>query len=256
MSIKWAKQLQQIDDIRQGNLEGIESVQLPVAVLMDKNTDFTQIKETLLSQGVTFDVFNSPLPKGLQVTKLGFNLYSWQDYLNEAVRRVAEMGGKVLVWSDGEDRMLPIEGDRHHFKQQFYRMVYALCNISEQYDITVCLEPLSEERTNFLNSPEEVMQCFSKIGKENLSLSIGLRNLVEMSLNINDLVALKEAIRHIHIENPMFFDETRSPQPTDSFVYTSFFNIIKAMDYSGVISLPSDVDEASLQYCRELLGIN
>ncbi len=221
--------------------------------MQSKESDFLRVKEALLSQGVSFEVFDSPLPEGLQVTKLGFNLYSWSDYLNTAVERIAELGCKSLVWSDGKSRTLPVEGEKQRFKEQYYKLMHTLCSISEQYSITVCIEPLSQRRTNFLNTLGETMECFSKIGKPNLSLAIGLRNLIEMSVDFKDLMTFKESIGHIHIENPAYPMETKSPRSTDEYDYSPFFNAIREIQYSGVLSLPPDADKVSLQYCKDLL---
>ena len=196
MNVRWAKRLQRTEDIKREELEGFDGVQLPVeAVMNQEDSAFLEKKNTLLSQGFSFEVFESPLPAGIQVTERGFNTYFWTEYLHTAVRRIAELGCKVIVWSDGRARILPLEGEVSTLKEQFYQFVFLLCDISKQYDITVCLEPLSERRTNFLNSLQETVECFSVIGSPNLALTIGLRSLVELSVDFKDLMAYKDLDR-------------------------------------------------------------
>jgi len=255
MNIRWAKRLQGIADIRQEGLEGFDCVQLPVdAVMNQEEPAFLREKDTLLSQGVSCEVFEAPLPTGIQVTERGFNTYFWTEYLHTAVRRIAELGCKVLVWSDGRSRILPIEGEASTLKEQFYQLVFLLCNISKRYEITVCLEPLSERRTNFLNSLQETVDCFSVIGSPNLALTIGLRSLIELSVDFTDLLNYNNSIAHIHVENPTESHAMISPRVTDEYDYAPFFNTVRDMEYSGVLTLPSDADETVLQYCKKLWG--
>jgi sugar phosphate isomerase/epimerase len=253
MNVRWAKRLRETVEVRQEDLEGFECIQLPVDAVMEREESaFLREKETLLSQGVSFEVFESPLPRGIQVTERGFNMYSWTEYLHTAIRRIAELGCKVLVWDDGRSRILPIEGEVATLKEQFYQLVFLLCEISARYHITICLEPLSERRTNFLNSLKETVDCFSLIGSPNLSLAIGLRSLVELSVNFTDLLSYKDSIAHIHVENPTQAHEMTSPRSTDEYDYAPFFNAVQGIQYSGVLSLPSDADETALLYCKKL----
>ncbi len=253
MSVRWTKQLREIGDVGQGDLEGFDGIQLPVAAVMNREESvFRGEKDTLLAQGISFEVFESPLPAGIQVTERGFNTYFWTEYLHTAVRRIAELGCKALVWSDGRSRVLPLEGEASTLKEQFHQLVFLLCDISQRYDITVCLEPLSARRTNFLNSLQETVDCFAMIGSPNLALTIGLRSLVELSVDFTDLPIYKDSIAHIHVENPTQPHELTAPRAADGYDYAPFFKTLRDMQYAGVLSLPPDTDEAALRYCQKL----
>ena len=113
---------------------------------------------------------------------------------------------------------------------------------------------MSERRTNFLNSLQETVECFSVIGSPNLALTIGLRSLVELSVDFEDLITYKDSIAHIHVENPAQPYEMLSPRVADGYGYASFFNAVREMQYSGVLSLPPDADKTALLYCQKLWG--
>lgn len=253
MNVRWAKQIQKITNINQNELGQFDCLQLPVDAVMGQNeSDFLKKRSTLLEQGFCLEVFESPLPAGIQVTEQGFNTYLWTEYLHTALPRIAELGCKTLIWSDGEARILPIEGDVARLKEQFYQFIYLLCDISQRYGITVCLEPLDKQRTNFLNSIKETIDCISSIGSSNLALTIGLRSLVELSIDSKELVTYKNHIAHIHAENPSEAGTILSPRADDSYDYVSFFKTVKDISYSGVISLPSDADKTVLLHCKKL----
>ena len=96
--------------------------------------------------------------------------------------------------------------------------------------------------------------CFSLIGSPNLALTIGLRSLVELSVDFADLLSYKDSIAHIHVENPTQSHEMTSPRVTDGYNYAPFFSAVRDMQYAGVLSLPPDADETALLYCKKLWG--
>lgn len=89
-----------------------------------------------------------PLPADVRVTQKGFNIYVWMEHLKAAVHRMAELGCRKLVWSDGRARVLPVEGATAGFKEQVLQFLYMLCGVAANFDMTVLIEPLGPRRTN------------------------------------------------------------------------------------------------------------
>jgi sugar phosphate isomerase/epimerase len=267
MGIRWAKRIpgvfptepnaekRLIKEIKRAGEQGFSIVQLPVECVADAiDTKFPEIKKRLEDTGLFFEVFYSPLPKEVRVTERGFNVYVWMEYLTTAIGRLAELGCKTLLWDDGKSRLLPLEGEVAGLKEQFNQFVFMLCGVAEKWGITVCLEPLSPRRTNFLTTLQETVDCVALIGKQNLAVSIGLRTLYELSEGgetYDECLAYKEYIAHLHVENPTQARVLTSPRPSDGFDYRSFFALVKQMGYEGIVTLPEDADMDSLQFCMK-----
>ena len=254
MGVRWAKRVAGSAGLEAARREGFRCVRFPVGAIMGGDeASFPREKERLLAEGVSFEVFDSPLPDEVQVTERGFNLYSWTEYLTTALSRIAELGCKFLVWGDGRSRRLPLEGETAPLKEQFHQFLFLLCGLGERHGVTICLEPLGGRRTNFLNTPGEIVDCFSLLGKRNLALAVGLRDLYELQLDSSVLKDYGDKLAHLQIENPTQPLAAVSPRPSDGWDYSPFFRTLRDLNYAGVVSLPQDADAAALAYCDKLL---
>ncbi len=254
MSIRWAKRVRSVSELESAREAGFGHVQLPVGAVMEWEDDsaFEQERRRLLATGLSFATFESPLPKGVRVTEPGFNIYSWTEYLNVAIRRAAGLGCGTLVWGEGRARLLPIEGETAALKETLNQFVYALSGIAERNGIVVCVEPLGPRRTNFLNSIREVRDFLGLIGKSNLALAVSPRDLFEMDLDSRELLTNKDLLRHVHIEHPAVAEISKAPRRGDGWDYAPFVSALRDADYEGTIALPFDADSASLAYCADL----
>ncbi|MCX7786839.1 MAG: sugar phosphate isomerase/epimerase [Spirochaetes bacterium] len=251
--VRWAKQILHTqfspEKIEEALQDGFSLVQLSVATVLDGR------KINWKKYGNVFEVFDSPLPKDVRVTERGFNVYTWTEYMNTALSRLAEIGCQTLVWADGKARLLPVEGETAVLKEQFYQFLFILGGIAERFGITLCLEPLSPKRTNFLNSFLEVMECIERVEKKNIALSVGLRTLHEIATTkestYEPLLEYKDRIAHVHVEHPNYAFQSMAPRPTDGVEYGKFFSALKKGGYQGVITLPPDANAESLSYCRK-----
>jgi len=252
--IRWTKQIPDTrfspERIEQALKDGFSQVQLSVETVMQEG------KANWKKYGNVFKVFDSPLPKDVRVTERGFNVYTWTEYINTALSRLAEVGCQTLVWADGKAWLLPVEGETAVLKEQFYQFLFILGGVAERVGITICLEPLSPKRTNFLNSFPEIMECIGRVERRNIALSVGLRTLHEIAPKegsiYEPLLEYKDRIVHVHMEHPHHAIQSVAPRPKDGIKYGEFFSALKKGGYQGVITLPPDADAESLSYCKDV----
>jgi len=254
MNIRWGKMITDLSDVERASADGFDQVQPMVRYFMGLNDEqYALAGEHFQQSGLGPEICSSPLPAEVVVAQAGFNIYVWTEYLKKAVQRVAGLGCKKIVWSDGRARALPLEGDKSEVKSQVLQFLYMLCEIADNFGITILVEPLGPRRTNFLNSMDELIDVLPLVGKENCSVLISLRELAEIGLDVNNLNTYTPYISHVQMENPLEQrGPRRSPRPGDGFDYRPFLRGLHLISYDGVITLPEDADHISLQYCRGL----
>ena len=175
------------------------------------------------------------------------------EHLKRSVQRLADLGCRKLLWSDGRARVLPEEGELSGLKEQVLQFLFLLGEVAERHGMTVLVEPLGPRRTNFLNSMGEVGEFLPRVRRENLSSMISLRELEPIGLPPERLADHRHLIRYVQLENPQAREGARvCPRPSDGFDYRPFLRALKGMGYDGEIGLPGDADAAGLAYCREL----
>ena len=254
MGVQWGKMVRELAEVEQAASEGFEFVH-PVNDLVTNLRDEQVLrqKKRILDGGPPFKVCGVPLPADVRVTQKGFNIYVWMEHLKNAASRMAELGCRKLVWSDGRARVLPVEGGITGLKEQVLQFLHMLCAVAAEFDMTVLVEPLSSRRTNFLNTMKEINDFLPRVGKENLSSLISLRELDQIDLSLSDVPKYRQLIDHVQMENPLSFEGPRiCPRPNDGYEYRPFVQALKEIGYSADISLPGDADAGGLEYCRGL----
>lgn len=256
MKISWGKMIVDLSEVADASASGFHHVQMPADGIMNLSADeFARQKESFLQYDIIPEVCSSPLPDNVQVTEMGFNIYVWTEYLKKAIKRLAGLGCKKLAWNSGRARVLPWEGDTVGAKEQVLQFLYLLCDVADEYGMTILVEPLGPLRTNFLNTLDEMEDFLNRVGKQNLFSMISFRELGEIGLRIEDLASFSGLIRHVQLENPSEQKGGRvSPTPQDGIDYHPFLNQLKQIEYNGMICLPQDADAAALEYCRKTWG--
>ena len=252
MGVRWGRMVTDLSQVEQAASAGFDFVH-PVNDLVTSLAEehVQQQKRRIRDGGPPFEVCGVPLPADVRVTQKGFNIYVWTEHLNSAVSRMAELGCRKLVWSDGRARVLPVEGATAGSRDQVLQFLYLLCAAAAQFDMTVLVEPLGPRRTNFLNSMKETGDFLSQVRVENLSGVISLRELGPIGLSPSELRAFRPLIGHVQMDNPRCYEGARiCPRPGDGCDYLPFVQAMKDMGYSQEISLPGDADAGGLEYCR------
>jgi sugar phosphate isomerase/epimerase len=255
MTVSWGKRATDLSQARQAVREGFDFLQLAGEPGSWSEEEFRRQEALLAGVGIPVAVCAVPLPVEVRVTQRGFNLYVWMEHLKKALQRLAGLGCRHLVWSNGRARVLPDEGELPILKEQALQFLFLLCELAGNFDMTVLVEPLGPRRTNFLNSLKEIREFLRRAGRENLRSALSLRELQPMGASPADLAGYRELIAHVQLENPGQASEARvCPRPNDGQDYRPFLRALKAMGYSGGICLPEDADAAGLAYCRGLWG--
>ena len=257
MNMRWAKRVDRFLDIGQAKEQGFQIVQLPVAEIMRlDDRAFRDVKIDLLESGLSFEVFESPLPEGVNTTERGFNIYAWIEYLKKAIGRISELGCKTLVWGDGQARILPEEGEATVLKENFNQFLFMVAEIAEKKDIVFCLEPLGPKKTNFLNSLEEVASVLGSVGKKNLAITMASSDIVETNIRIEDFVHYRDLIAHAYLDSLEDFagpimGKATFPKVSGTPHPIFFLSILKKISYNKVIALPNNADSETLLLCKE-----
>jgi sugar phosphate isomerase/epimerase len=254
MGILWGKMVADLSLVQRAASDGFDFIQ-PVKELSSSLAENQAVHKQarVLSEELPFRACAVPLPPGVRVTQKGFNIYVWMEHLKSAMQRLAELGCRKLIWSDGGARLLPVEGATAWSEEQALQFLYMLCGAAADFDISVLVEPLGPRRTNFLNTMRDSAGFLSRVGKQNLACAISLRELERIGLSLSALGDYRQLIDHVHLDNPGSYEgEPVCPRPTDGYDYRPFVEALRGAGYSSDISLPADADAEGVAYCRGL----
>lgn len=199
-------------------------------------------------------------PEGLYINHPDeFIRIKTQEYMEALIHFCADIGGKVLVHGSPHQRTIK-EGwnvkESWNYAVETFRVSL---KAARQRNVFYCLEPLSPDQTNFINTVEDTLRFVKEVRHPNFKMVFDCRSAKasEKSLTEALLRALESGyLRHIHV------NDANGLGP--GFGETKFAPILKLLTeygYKGYISVevfnfdpdPQTIASRSIGYLKGLI---
>jgi sugar phosphate isomerase/epimerase len=180
------------------------------------------------------------------------------DYLAELARCCAELGGTLMVFGSPQQRNLPPGVDRQqgmrHAEEVFFRLLPEL----EETGVTVALEPLGPEETNFLVTTAEAVELVQRIGSPQVRLHLDCKAMATEDTPICELIRQhRRLLAHFHANDP-----NRQGPGFGQLDFRPIFQMLGEIDYPGWVSVEvfdytpgvERLARQSIQYMLDCLG--
>ncbi len=179
------------------------------------------------------------------------------EYLIELINFCGDIGGSIMVIGSPKQRnLLPnlSNDDAWGFAKEVFQGVLPQ---AEKREVTLCLEPLSRDETDFINTSEEALRIVKELSSPNFGLILDVKAMSREKIPIPRIIEGSQGfLRHFHANDA----NRRGP----GFGSTDFHPIIGALQkigYEGYISVevfdsspnPEKVASESLGYLRSCL---
>lgn len=177
-------------------------------------------------------------------------------YLIDLTNLCADLGGTVMVFGSPKQRdvldgVTPTQA-WNYAVETFRAIVPAL----EDRRVTLCLEPLAPEETNFINTADDAARMIAEIDSPNFQLLLDVKAMSSESKPIPQIIRENSSIvKHFHANDA----NLRGP----GFGNTDFVPIAAALreiDYTGWVSVevfdfspdPVTIAVKSIEYLRSM----
>lgn len=244
MNAKWSKIVKCSNDILSASKDGFDSIEMSVDYIVNMSEEeFLFQKNLMIEKKLFCESCNSILPQNVIVTEEGFNIYVWMDYLKKAASRSSELGCKVFIWNNARARLLPMDDDSGHAKEQVFQFLYMLCDLLSHYNITLLIEPIGLSKTNYINTIKEAEQLLNIINKDNFSSLISINTLSEIGFENSDFEEFSKIIKYVYLEDPIL---------CKNYNYANLFKNLHNINYEHYYCLPNSANKESLDYCKKI----
>jgi D-psicose/D-tagatose/L-ribulose 3-epimerase len=252
------KVMQMIDGIHIAKENGYDFAEFTTGSIMSlEEQEFAFLKSKLAEQTGDIPVFNSFIPPNFPLTGPQASMNAIEAYIAEAMKRMSELGGNIIVFGSGAARRIPEGFSREKAQVQLEQFLF-LCNqYGEKHGMKVAVEPLNKKETNLINSVEEAFQLVKELKLANIGV---LADTYHMSREQEDWNVLRHAsalLFHIHLaEADRSYPGTKASGRLD---FSRFFSILEEIQYSGSVSTEclsqsmAEESKAAAQYLRSFL---
>ena len=228
-----------IDEIAAAGYECIE-MHMREIMAMDESA-FKEARQRLKDSSLVCEVLDNPVPLDQCVADESFVLEYYRNFLKICADRAEELGVKYYVYGNGKTRSLPVTGDIEAVKEKHLRFMRMLADITHEKGITVLIEPLAPQVSNFIHSIPEAIDYAKIVGKQNLGTFLDYRWFMDRKHPYKLIEEYASYIKHVHIDNPdLPFPKRLVPRLDDGHDYSEFFRTLEKIDYQGIISIEAN----------------
>lgn len=197
------------------------------------------------------EAWNCLLPGDLKVTGPDVDAAAVDRHLNVAFDRIAELGGRVVVFGSGRARAVPDGFDRSQAEQQIAAFLRRAGDAAAARDLMVAIEPLSRRECNIINSVAEGLAMARRVSHERVRLLADSYHMFQDDEPLSNLVEADGALVHIHIA-----DRPRNAPAEGAEELRPFFSALRAAGYDGRVSIEcrwGDDFQGELRGARDFL---
>ena len=177
-------------------------------------------------------------------------------YLIDLANLCADLGGTVMIFGSPKQRCVSEGVTRDEAWDYACETFRGIVPILEERGVTLCLEPLAPEETNFINTADEAARMICDLGSPSFQLLLDVKAMSSESKPIDQIIRENRSIvKHFHANDA----NLRGP----GFGNTDFVPIAAALreiDYKGWVSVevfdfspdPVTIAVKSMEYLKSV----
>lgn len=176
------------------------------------------------------------------------------DYLRRLVHLCGDLGGKIMVFGSPKQRQIPKDVARSTAAGWAVEAFATCAQDAAARDVTLCLEALPADLTNFLNTNSEVRALVDQVNHPRIRMMVDVKSMCAESMSVADNIrACRGRFDHVHandanLKGPGFGD-------TD---YRPIAAALREVDFNGYVSVevfdytegPEAIAARSLDYLQ------
>lgn len=214
---------------------GYDYAELPLAQMMElSDVEFGQLKRRLHKAGLECQVCNNFFPADYRLTGEHVAMTSILNYVEGALERANQLGGKVVVFGSGPAKQVPEGFPIEEGYRQIVCLLKEVDKIAQKHGIIIAIEPLRREECNLINTFEEGCALARDVQGVNIKVLVDFYHLSEEKEPVEHLLKEgKEYLAHVHFAKPA---GRTYPETMGEADYRPFIQALQEIEYKGRVS--------------------
>ncbi len=230
---------------------GYDFAECSVGLIMNiSDEDFDKIIENK----VKIKICNSFIPSEYKIVEDTPELW---ERVEKSLWRMNKLSTEIVVLGSGGARSIPENMDYDEGVKKIKSFLVRCNELAKKYNITIVLEPLNHNESNFLTSVRSAYELTEELKLSNVKI---LADIFHMYVEKEDFSVIEETVQsicHTHINNPL----TRTCPTSDKNDYIeAFASSLKRSDYNKSVTIESSFEnfseeiEDALLYLRKVFS--
>ncbi|MDL2228910.1 sugar phosphate isomerase/epimerase [Treponema sp. OttesenSCG-928-L16] len=236
---------------------GYDYIEVPLSNIMAlPESKRREVSDFIKSAGIPAEACNNFFPPSVRLTGPEAKMPVILEYAARACAWAAETGVEIIVLGSSGAKNIPEAFPYDKAAAQLEELLHHLQGIAAPLGITIVLEPLNREESNFVITAEEALGIVLQAGEDNIKLLI---DYYHMRMENENPSIVQEAAGYLYHTHIAAKNGRTLPKAGDGEDYGDFISRLKKAGYDRRISVEgfsnnvaSDL-EASLALFRSLL---
>lgn len=223
---------------------GFEFVEAEVSLLSPEGNqeEFTLFKEKISPFYIKPEVFSAFIPPELKIVGPSVDRKRLERYLESSISKVAEVGGKVIIWGSGTSRSFPTHYPPEIAYKQIEEFLFWAAEFARKNGITLAIEHMNKRESNTINSLREALALREKVNREEIQVMLDFDHLMAENEDFSSIEKCQGKIIHIHVS-----DRGRRCPGDGDYPFIYLFKILKKIRFQERISLECSFQEIEKQ---------
>jgi len=191
-------------------------------------------------------------PKGLSMTSLDDEVRKKTlEYFCELIEFCADLGGSIMVVGSPKQRGVP-DGIPRDRIWRIARQFFLECvPVAKRRTVTICIEPLAREETNFINTAAEAIKLIDEIASPYFKLHLDVKAMHDEARPIEGIIESSRGyLTHFHAN-----DSNRKGPGLGDTDFLPIFRALKQIGYDGYVSMePFDYEPDPITIAKDGLA--
>jgi sugar phosphate isomerase/epimerase len=199
--------------------------------------------------------FNVFLPGNLKIVGPEVDSTRMSRYLDNALARVYDIGGEIVVFGSGVARAIPVGFPAEEAQKQIIDFLHQVADRAEKTGVTVVIEPLNRKESNVIHTVADGVKIARKVNRPNIQVLADFYHMDEEAEPLAHLLEYAEWIKHIHVA-----DTGRLAPGLGEYPYAQFAGYLRQTGYDGMVSIECRWHDfqaeagPALEFLRRTLG--
>lgn len=200
---------------------------------------------------------NSFFPAELRLTGDEVDEAKVFQWAETAFSRAQQAGVRIIVLGSGGARKIPDGFGYDKAFSQFTSLLARMGEIADKYQVTIALEHLNRQETNFINTLEEANAIVSKVNHPAVGLLCDVYHMLMEDESPGSILKAGKRIVHCHVAEKT----GRAAPGTHGQDFVPYFRALKKAGFKGKISIEckwndfTNEVEPSLQYLKGQISL-
>lgn len=222
-----------IDGIQSVEGAGYDYVELPVGTVLPEadESEWAPARRQILAHKIKAEVWNCLLPAELRLTGPEVDRRRAEKYVATAFRRIAEVGGRVVVFGSGGARRAPEGFQVDEARRQLTDFIRTVGDSAHENALRLAIEPLNRRECNVINSVPEALSYAEAVNHPAVGVLADFFHMDEEHEPFTGIVEARHYLIHTHTA-----DTGRRHPGTGSYDHDGFFAALRAAGFDARIS--------------------